>query len=1193
MFLDRRLWTLTRGLRGRIALTVLVGVLASTVGVARFALLGWLLARLYADQNLTALWGPLTAIAVVMGLRGVLEYARARLAHETSARVQLHLRARLHDHVVALGPAWFNVERSSDAMLSLGEGVEQLETYFGEYLPQLFIAAITPVIIFAIMAGLDVPLAFMLLGFAWFALIAPAAFSRWDTAASLHRREAYQGLTGAFLDAIQGLPTLKAFGQTRAQAEALSTHTHEVYRSTLWVQATNAMTRGITDTAIAVGTAATLAVGAYRVDAGTTSVATLLMILMAGVETFRPQRELRSMLHDGMLGLSAAQGIFRILESAPLVQWSGQENLVDTSLELDAVSFSYPEQNGVTHDSLSFSVCAGERVGVVGSSGAGKSTIVKLLMRQYDPQAGVVRIGQRDVRAVAQDTLLRNLAVVAQDTYLFHGTVEDNLRFGRPNASPEDLTRALDQANATEFVDRLPQGMATIIGERGVRLSGGQRQRIAIARAFLRDAPILILDEALSAVDARNEAEIQTALQRLMKNRTTLIIAHRLSSVIDCDRILVLDKGAVVEQGTHESLLQTGHRYQALMAPQIGSLQSAPAFEADASRSPESPTPPPTPFDVEGPWPKDSRPSSNDGKLGAWAVMRSLGAIARPYAGSVAATLLLGIARVAAFIGVGVVSAGIVAAVQQGVPFDDRLVLLFMIAPAAGILHWFESWLAHDMAFRMLSRMRIQLFDKLARIAPAFLLRRRSGDLVALATHDVERTEYFFAHTLAPAFVAVLVPGTVLAVLVALEWTMAAALIPFLMIVAASPLIKRKRFDDLAARARACSAHLTADVVDSLQGLHEVIAYQQADHRKTLLLHHAHEHLRLRLSCLKGLALQKAALEVAVGLGGLAVIIAGAHSASVAPELLPVLTLLAIATFLPVSEIAHVGRQLSDTVGATRRLHAIHEQPEPIQDGHGGIMGPLPTRHAALEFDDVRFSYPGHSTLALDAVAFEATAGHMTAIVGRSGAGKTTVTQLCMRFFDPSHGQVRVLGHDARRFRLDDLRARIALVGQDTYLFNDTIEANLRLARPDASPAQLTDALERAALASFVDSLPDGLATRVGERGLRLSGGQRQRFAIARALLKDAPLLILDEATSHLDAVNEAAIQRSLETLMSHRTTVVIAHRLSTVQNANRIVVLNQGHVVQTGTHEALVRAPGEYRALVSSQIRLVGTAAA
>ncbi|MBM4442901.1 MAG: ATP-binding cassette domain-containing protein, partial [Candidatus Rokubacteria bacterium] len=287
--------------------------------------------------------------------------------------------------------------------------------------------------------------------------------------------------------------------------------------------------------------------------------------------------------------------------------------------------------------------------------------------------------------------------------------------------------------------------------------------------------------------------------------------------------------------------------------------------------------------------------------------------------------------------------------------------------------------------------------------------------------------------------------------------------------------------------------------------------------------------------------------------------------------------------FVPVWEIAQVGRQLADTLGAARRLHAIDSEPVPVTDGPGVSTG-VPGA-PALAMSAVSFVYPGRTQPALDDVTFEVPAGSTVALVGPSGAGKTTVAALFLRFWDPQAGVVKLAGHDLRHYRLDDLRGRIALVAQDTYLFNDTLRNNILIARPSATEPELAAAVSNASLDDFVRSLPDGLDTVVGERGAKLSGGQRQRVAIARAFVKDAPILILDEATSHLDAVNEQAVRESLALLAKARTTLVIAHRLSTVRDADRIIVLDGGRVAEIGDHESLLARSGLYARLVSRQL--------
>ena len=1234
MLPDPRLLAFTAGVRGRIVFAVAVGLAAAVVGIARFAALGWLIAGVFAGEPFEALTGKFALVGAVMLLRGWLEYWRNMIAHRTAARVQMHLRERLHDKVAELGPAWFGLERTGKVLVSIVEGVEQLETWFGQFLPQLCVAALTPIVVFAFLAFLDLPVALVLLAFALFTLVAPAAFTRWDRTSSRRRQRAYSRFAAEFLDTLQGIATLKAFGQSGTRGRRLAARAEEVFRTTMWVLAINSLGRGITDVGLAVGAAVVLGYGAFRVDAGAMSLAELLVVLMMGIEVFRPQRDLRALLHQGLVGSAAAEGVLSLLAGRPLVEYSdsgdppGGEGLSPT-VEFEAVEFTYPGARRSAHRDLDFRIEAGERVGFVGASGAGKTSIVRLLLRLYDPDAGTVRIGGRDLRELSAHDVHGRIAVVNQDTVLFHGTVEDNLRFGKPDATREELAAAAGAANAHEFIERLPEGYRTVVGERGVRLSGGQRQRIAIARAILRDAPILVLDEALSAVDAENESVIQDALERLMAGRTTLILAHRLSSVIGADRILVLDGGRVVESGRHAELMRREGVYFHLMRGQAEESRRSGDIDlaAPAGRAPAEDLAPL--FAGGGPTDEITRAEG----LGWFGAFRELFQHVRPWRGRLAMTFGFGVVRVACLIGVGVLSALAVAALKRGDDFTPWLYALYAAAPAAGILHWVESWIAHDMAFRMLAQMRIDLYRKIDALAPAWLLRRRSGDLVAMATHDVELVEYFFAHTIAPGLVAVLVPATVVAVLFSFGWPLAAALAPILTVVALSPFLARHRVDALGSRAREALADLNAHAVDTIQGLGEIVAFERTPERRREFLSLARRHVELRIPFFQSLTLQNVVLETATGLGGLAVVATGAWLVTggrLDPALLPLLALIAMASFLPVSEIAYIGRQLSDTLGATRRLYAVHREPVTVRDGPGvdavrggpgtseegegapdgaaepGVDGPSlgstaaraagsgtgSSRRAAggmsLAMEDVDFRYPGREDRALREVSFEVPAGMRIALVGPSGAGKTTAAHLLLRFFDPERGTVRLAGHDLRQWRLDEVRARIALVSQDTWLFNETLRANILVARPEAGEEAVARAVERAALADFVAALPEGLETPVGERGMRLSGGQRQRVAIARAFLKDAPVLVLDEATSHLDAVSEQAVQHALETLMHDRTTVIIAHRLSTVRSAGRIVVLDEGRVVEVGRHEELLGRSGLYSQLVGRQLAAV-----
>ncbi|MCA7929785.1 ABC transporter ATP-binding protein/permease [Burkholderia cepacia] len=1173
MYFDRRLWAMMAGLRWRVAAAVALGLLAMGVGILRFVFLGRVLALVFSGAPARSIGEAVVATAACVLLRAWLDHRRTVLAQHTAGRVQATLRARLFDRIAALGPAWFSGERTGGVMLAVVDGVEQLQTFFGTYLPQLVIAACAPVMIFAVLAWWDVPTAAILLVAALVTLALPQLVHRADKRAALARSAAFKAFGEEFLDAVQGLPTLKAFGQSTAFGAKLAAKARALSDSTFWVLALGLLTRLFTDLGTGLGAAAAIAVGAWRVRHGDMSLEALLIVLMAGSEIFRPLRDLRSVLHQGMIGQSAANAIHALLDArshtpstdAPRVQGLRPE------IAFDAVSFAYPGRRADAHAALSFSVREGETVAIVGPSGAGKSTIVRLLLRQHDAQGGAVRIGGRDVRTLDAGQVREMIAVVAQDATLFDGSVADNLRLGRPDASDADMIAAARAANAHDFISALPDGYATRIGERGLMLSGGQRQRLAIARALLRDAPILLLDEALSSVDAENEALIQQALDRLTRGRTTLVLAHRLSSVIGADRILVLDQGQVVDEGSHAALIARDGPYRRLMGPQLEAVAESAGVATTAGATARA---------SSGP---QVRPLNDDAAEIGWPeTLRTLLRFVRPWTGKVVLTVLFGIGRVLAFIGVGVIGALVVGAVPGGHVSPALVTALLVIAPVAAVLHWLESWLAHDMAYRLLAEMRIALFATLERLAPAGLLRRRSGDLVSLATQDVETVEYFYAHTLAPAFVAVLVPAAVLVLLASVAWPLALALLPFLLWAGLAPVLARREVDRLGTGAREALGQLGAHLTETIQGLAELTAFQAVARRREAFVAEVDAYRKQRARLLDDLSTQSAALEVASGLGGLVVAALGALLCArgwFPRESLPLLVLVAVAAFMPVAEIGQVARQLADTIASTRRLRALEKEPVPVTDGTHALPA-----DPAVRFEATSFTYPGRSVPALDRVSFEMAPGSTVALVGASGAGKSTVASLLLRFWDPQQGRVTLGGVDLRDLRLDDLRQHIALVAQDTYLFNDTLEANIRLAANDASDADVQRAIEHAALGEFVARLPDGLATRVGERGVQLSGGQRQRVAIARAFLKDAPVLILDEATSHLDTISEQQIRAALEDLMTQRTSIIIAHRLSTVRNADLILVMEQGSVIEAGRHADLLARQGAYARLVSHQ---------
>ena len=1198
MYFDPRLFALTRGVRLRIVFAAILGLVAVGAGVSRLAVSGVIIYRVLArEADFSALAFPLLAIGALIVIRSTFQYWQNSVSHHTANIIKIRLREETYQHLLELGPGYSDRNRTGDVVLSLVEGIERLETFFGQYLSQIIVSAIAPIAIFVYMVTLDIYIAFIFLAFAILTLLVPSAFHRWNRNSSFRRRTSYGRLGADFLDSVQGLATLKAFGQSKARGQALATRIHDLYRTTMGVVAANQATSGASIFFMATGAAVALAVGAIRVSNGEMELRPLLIVLMLGVEVFRPMRELTNLYHQGMATMAAAQSVFDIIDE-PVAIRDPETAAADPAPEItpeitfERVTFGYDSGHREALEDVSFKLQSGETFGVVGASGAGKSTLVWLMYRFYDPQTGSIKLGNHDLRNLPLSTIRENISVVTQDTYLFHGTVADNMRFGKPDATQQELEEAARAANAHEFISRLPDGYDTVVGERAVRLSGGQRQRLAIARALLKDAPILLLDEALSSVDAENETLIQEALDRLMENRTTLVIAHRLSSVINADRILVLEDGRAVEIGSHAELMADDNTYATLMRQQTEMGEFVAAADADAATpvSAAAPLPElPTTGHHHGPS-TSHRHRHDEINIRSWAVWARLFGLVRPVKWQFLITVALGMLNHGSVILLGAATALLVGAVVRDESLTTLVILVCTLAPLSALFFYLESWQAHDMAFRLLAKMRMDLYEKLEPLAPAYMVKRRSGDFVSVVGGDVETVEYFFAHAITPMIVAILIPGALLIVLLFIAWPIAAVLAPFLAAVAISPFFANTRIERLGTEIRGRMGDIHAYMVDSIQGMREISAFGRGKARSEELTQQGWAYAGHLVRFQKSQAFQIGFMEAMMGLGGLAVLATGVWlvlDGQLERTQLPLVSVLALASFSPITELARTMKQMMETLAASRRILAIHDEPIPVQDGPG-VSAPkeeMRPGRPSIELGNVVFTYADGDPQALTDVTMDVPTGQTVAIVGRSGAGKTTVAYLMMRFWDPDRGDIELEGNLLDQFKLDDLRGRMALVAQDTYLFNDTIRENIRLGRQDATDQEVEGAARQANAADFIQSFPDAYETRVGERGMQLSGGQRQRIAIARAILKNAPILILDEATSHLDAISEATVRDALNRLMAGRTTVVIAHRLSTIRDADKIIVLDEGKVVEQGTHQQLLSRRGLYSQLVSTQM--------
>jgi ATP-binding cassette subfamily C protein CydD len=583
MMFHRRLlvMTLTRKVRGYVFGTVALGLAISGTYVGQGILVAQVVGHILTKATRTLGTMGTTILPLLIGI-GTLILVRAGLlwlrevsSIATAAAVKVALRRRLYAYLLVLGPGYLSRTRTGTVQSTLVDGVEALEGYLGSYVPQAFVALLAPAFILCYLFTLDSLVGLLTLVCVLLVPFGPPLYTRILGERGQRHWNAYTALNAQFLDSMQGMTTLKAFNASTRRGQELQAESVTLYRATMAQIAISLLGNGVVGLAMGVGTGLAIGVGAFHLAIGVLTLPALLTILFLAGECFRPLVDLSTYWHLGYTGLSAATGIFALLDAQPEVNdcskpVSRVSREIAPTVTFSEVSFAYDDGQRPALRNFSLTIASGETVALVGRSGAGKTTVVSLLLRFFDPQVGQITLNGRDLREYSLETLRAMIAVVAQDTYLFHGTVADNLRLGKPDATPAELEAAAQTANAHTFISTLPQGYETVIGERGLKLSGGERQRIAIARALLKDAPILILDEATSSVDAANEAAIQEALERLIANRTTLVIAHRLSTVVKADRILVLDQGQVAEIGSHSELIAHQGAYARLIVAQGG-----------------------------------------------------------------------------------------------------------------------------------------------------------------------------------------------------------------------------------------------------------------------------------------------------------------------------------------------------------------------------------------------------------------------------------------------------------------------------------------------------------------------------------------------------------------------------------------------------------------------------------------------
>ncbi len=1184
MNLDQRLLTLARQSRFFLGLTIILGLGAGVLTVLQAQVVSRVVRQVFLDGQLLAQVeiGLRWLLVIILGRAG-LAWLSEISTNAIAVRVKTSLRQQLFEHLLGLGPIFAHEERTGELTQTVVEGVEALDAYFSQYLPQLVLAALVPLTFLVLVFPLDplsgvvllltaplIPVFMGLIG-----SLAQALYRRqWK---SLSRMSAY------FLDVLQGLETLKALGRSRAQVGVIAQVSDNFRRTTLSVLRVTFLSALALELVATLSTAVVAVQIGLRLLYGWLTFEEAFFVLLLAPEFYLPLRMLGTRFHAGMAGVAAAQRIFAVLDTpqpTALAQSDPKRPDHSASIRLDNIHYSYPDQRPALNG-VSLELYPGETVALVGPSGAGKSTLIQLLLGFAQPQTGRIWIAKQPLDEIVLDSWRAGIAWVPQKPYLFYGSIAENIQLGRPGANRIEVIAAARLAHADEFINRFPQGYDTLIGEQGVTLSGGQAQRIALARAFLQDAPLLILDEPTANLDPATEAALQDSLTHLLQGRRALIVAHRLSTVRRADRIVVLDQGRVVEQGTHADLIRQGGLYNRLSGvykdePAILPTTAQPLKKLDeiATVEPSASSP--------------LLPRSSCDPLPNKTVFMRLLKLVIPHWRWVALSVLLGFATIGSSIGLMSASAYIIAsaALHPSIAvLQVAIVGVRFFGISRGLFRYLERLVSHNVTFQILADLRVSFFRALEPLAPARLQRYRSGDLFTRLTGDIEVLENFYVRALAPPLVAVLIGLASAAYLAGFAGSLAAVLL-FLLVICGlgvpwlvRALSRKPGFVLVHLRAK-----LNTMVVDSLQGLPDLLAFRRARSQVESLrqlnreLAAAQQHMALLTGLQSGLIV----LFSNIGLWWVLRLTIPLVNDGVFPGVyLSVVALAALTSFEAVQSLPAAAMQLESCLQAGKRLFSIVDADPQVADPETPVA--LPEQHS-LAARRLGFTYPARldaleeDGFELHNLDFKLTPGKKVALVGPSGAGKSTVVGLLLRFWEFSKGELCYGGVDVRHLRQSDLRSRIGLVSQNTYLFNASVRENLLIANPQASEEQLENVCRQAQIYDLIQSLPEGFNTWLGEQAQRLSAGERQRLAVARALLRDAPLLILDEPTANLDTLTEQQLLNEIFKLMEGRMTIWITHRLIGLDALDEILVLSEGSVVERGTHAELMVQNGLYR---------------
>ncbi|KAL7178433.1 hypothetical protein ACSBR2_031551 [Camellia fascicularis] len=901
-------------------------------------------------------------------------------------------------------------------------------------------------------------------------------------------------------------------------------------------------------------------------------------------------------------------------------------------IELRDVYFSYPaRQNELIFSGFSLSIPRGTTVALVGQSGSGKSTVINLIERFYDPQAGEVLIDGINVKEFQLRWIRGKIGLVSQEPALFTSSIRDNIAYGKDGATIEEIKVATQLANAAKFIDKLPQGLDTMVGEHGIQMSGGQKQRIAIARAILKDPRILLLDEATSALDAESEKIVQEALERVMVNRTTIIVAHRLGTVKNADMIAVIHRGKIVEKGLHSELVQDpeGAFCQLLRLQELS--KDSEQKNADDQDEPEIIVDSGRHSSQRVSFLRSlSQGSSGIGNSSRHSLSISFGVptainflettTAEPTTPA-SATLQAVVPQVPlrrlAYLNkpeIPMLIIGSAAAVINGLimPIFGLLLAsiikifyepphelrkdskfwasMFLVLGVADLLATPVKTYFFSMAgCRLIKRIRLLCFEKLVHMETSWFdeAEHSSGAISARLSGDATLVRNLVGDSL--ALIVQNVATTIAGLIIAFQanWLLALIILVMVPLIGLNGYIQAKFLSGFSADAKKSFEDATQVAGDAVGSIRTIASFSAEE--KVMQLYQMKcegpmkAGIRQGLVCGVSLGFTMFSLFLVYAASfyaGARLVEAGKMDFAAVFQVFFGLTM----TTVSISQSVALAPDLSRANSAAASVLAILDQKSKI-DSSDDSGTTLENVWGDIEFQHVSFKYATRPNIQIFRdLCLTISSGKTVALVGESGCGKSTVISLLQRFYDPNSGQITLDGVEIKRLKLKWLRQQMGLVSQEPILFNETIRANISYGKASsATEAEIIAAAELANAHKFISGLQQGYDTVVGERGIQLSGGQKQRVAIARAIVKSPRILLLDEATSALDAESEKVVQDALDRVMVDRTTVVVAHRLSTIIDADLIAVVKNGVIAEKGKHDTLMNInDGIYASLVA-----------